>query len=309
MPVVTPRRRKSVYFFTALGVCLVALAIALNVSWGIMLNWRTSLLFVFGVVFFLIIIAGVVLNTIFLVREIKRNEQHDAFLNAVTHELKTPVASIRLYLETLQKRDLDEAKRQEFYQIMLQDSARLISTIDQVLNAARTSTSNATQSRSRLDIGSLVDEVIRLARTRHHLAPEAVQFATVFGDHERPQILGDAEELKAAISNLLDNAIKYSGAQVNIRVQLDRSRKGPGVAVRVSDEGLGIAPIELKRIFKRFYRIPGAASARIKGTGIGLFIVRSVAQRHGGRAYAESNGPGHGSTFTLELPLPPEART
>lgn len=305
---VTPRRRKSVYFFTALGVCLVAVAIALNVSMGMLLNWRASLVFVFGLIFFLIIIAGVVLNTIFLVREIKRNEQHDAFMNAVTHELKTPVASIRLYLETLQKRDLDEAKKQEFYQIMLSDSDRLIATIDQVLNAARTSTSNALQSRSRLDLGALVEEVIRLARTRHHLAPEAVQYATVFGEHERPQILGDADELKAAISNLIDNAIKYSGSQVKVQVKLDRRAERPAVAVRVTDSGLGIEPTELKRIFKRFYRIPGAVSARIKGTGIGLFIVRSVARRHGGRAYAESGGLGKGSTFTLELPLPPEGR-
>ncbi len=303
---VIPRRRKSVYFFTALGVCLVAAAIVLNVSFGIILNWRTSLLFFFGFVFFLIIIAGVVLNTIFLVREIKRNEQHDAFMNAVTHELKTPVASIRLYLETLQKRDLDEAKRQEFYQIMLSDSDRLISTIDQVLNAARTSTSNSTQSRSRLDLSALVQEIIRLARTRHHLPDEAVQFATAFGEHQRPQIVGDADELKAAISNLVDNAIKYSGPEVRVVVKLDRAKDRPAFAVRVTDHGLGIAPNELKRIFKRFYRIPGAVSARIKGTGIGLFIVRSVALRHGGRAYAESPGLGQGSTLTIELPLPPE---
>ncbi|MBY0507154.1 MAG: HAMP domain-containing histidine kinase [Bryobacteraceae bacterium] len=303
---VIPQRRKSVYFFTALGSCLVVAAIALNVSWGMILNWRTSLLFFFGFLFFLIIIAGVVLNTIFLVREIKRNEQHDAFMNAVTHELKTPVASIRLYLETLQKRELDEAKRQEFYQIMLSDSDRLISTIDQVLNAARTSTSNATQSRSRLDLGALVEEIIRLARTRHHLAAEHVQYATAFGDHERPQVVGDADELKAAISNLVDNAIKYSGADVQVQVKLDRVPGRPAVAVRVSDAGPGIAPTELKRIFKRFYRIPGSVSARIKGTGIGLFIVRSVARRHGGRAYAQSSGVGQGSTFTLELPLPPE---
>ena len=303
---VIPRRRKSVYFFTALGVCLVAAAIALNVSWGFILNWRTSLIFFLGFIFFLIIIAGVVLNTIFLVREIKRNEQHDAFMNAVTHELKTPVASIRLYLETLQKRDLDAAKRQEFYQIMLSDSDRLISTIDQVLNAARTSTSNATQSRSRLDLGSLVEEIIRLARTRHHLPAEAVHYDTAFGEHERPQIVGDADELKAAISNLVDNAIKYSGSEVKVQVKLDRVPGRPAVAVRVTDSGHGIAPTELKRIFKRFYRIPGAVSARIKGTGIGLFIVRSVARRHGGRAYAESLGPGQGSTFSLELPLPPE---
>ena len=127
-------RRRSVIFFTVLGVCLVALAVTLNISW-IVLNWYRGVLVVLGVVLFIPIIAGMVLNTIFLVREIRRNEQHDSFINAVTHELKTPVASIRLYLQTLQSRDLDEDKRREFYRIMLEDSDRLLQTIEQVLQA------------------------------------------------------------------------------------------------------------------------------------------------------------------------------
>src|SRR3954465_10323432 len=107
------RRRKSVAFFIVLGACLVTLAVALNVGW-ILLNWRQVALLVLGIVFFGLIITGLVLNTTFLVREIRRNEQHDAFINAVTHELKTPLASMRLYLETLKSRDVTEARRQEF---------------------------------------------------------------------------------------------------------------------------------------------------------------------------------------------------
>src|SRR3954462_15264312 len=129
-------RRKSVYFFLSLGVCLVALAVALNVGW-ILLNWREVALLVLGIVFFVAIITGLILNTIFLVREIRRNEQHDAFINAVTHELKTPIASIRLYLETLKTRDVTEAQRREFYDIMLADSERLLRTIEQVLRAGQ----------------------------------------------------------------------------------------------------------------------------------------------------------------------------
>ena len=125
-------RRRSVIFFTVLGICLVAFAVTLNISW-IVLNWHRAVLVVLGIVLFIPIIAGMVLNTIFLVREIRRNEQHDSFINAVTHELKTPVASIRLYLQTLQTRDLDEDKRREFYRIMLEDSDRLLQTIEQVL--------------------------------------------------------------------------------------------------------------------------------------------------------------------------------
>ncbi|HYO81148.1 MAG TPA: ATP-binding protein, partial [Bryobacteraceae bacterium] len=108
-------------------------------------------------------------------------------------------------------------------------------------------------------------------------------------------------ELKAAINNLIDNAVKYSGHDIRVAVEVV-STGAQHVAVRVTDTGVGIPPTELKRIFKRFYRVPSAVALRVKGTGLGLFIVRSVAERHGGRAWAESGGPGLGSTFTLELP-------
>src|ERR671928_1683212 len=130
-------RRKSVVFFLTFGICLVVLTLALNVGW-ILLNWREVALLVLGIVFFGLIITGLVLNTTFLVREIRRNEQHDAFINAVTHELKTPITSIRLYLETLQTRDVDDKQRREFYSVMLADSDRLLLTVEQVLRASRT---------------------------------------------------------------------------------------------------------------------------------------------------------------------------
>src|ERR671912_864886 len=128
--------RKSVIFFITLGACLVSLAVALYVGW-ILLNWRQVALLILGIIFFSVIIVGVVLNTIFLVREIRRNEQHDAFINAVTHELKTPLASIRLYLETLKSRNVDAEQRAQFYDIMLADSDRLLHPVEQVLRARR----------------------------------------------------------------------------------------------------------------------------------------------------------------------------
>src|SRR6476659_11337133 len=131
------RRRRTAIFFLILGISLSILAVALNIGW-ILLNLREVALLVFGVIFFALIITGLILNTIFLLREIRRSEQHDAFINGVTHELKTPIASIRLYLETLRSRELTEAKRQEFYDVMLADSDRLLGTVDQVLQAGRT---------------------------------------------------------------------------------------------------------------------------------------------------------------------------
>src|SRR5919108_5559169 len=158
-------RRRSVIFFTVLGICLVALAVTLNISW-IVLNWRLGVLAILGVIFFLLIIAGMVLNTIFLVRKLRRNEQHDSFINAVTHELKTPVASIRLYLQTLQTRALSEEKRQEFYRIMLDDSDRLLGTIEQVLRAGSTRSRLRRIARTRVNLDEIAGECVELARTR-----------------------------------------------------------------------------------------------------------------------------------------------
>jgi two-component system, OmpR family, sensor histidine kinase SenX3 len=292
-------RRKSVVFFLTFGVCLVVLALALNVGW-ILLNWRAAALLIFGIIFFAVIITGLVLNTTFLVREIRRNEQHDAFINAVTHELKTPITSIRLYLETLKARRVDDARREEFYDIMLADSDRLLRTVEQVLHAGRTAHARRPANVSLVDLGQLVRECLDLARLRYGLAPESLSY------FESPAaagagVTGDREELRAAVSNLLDNAVKYSGEDVSVAVEVapldDRT-----LAVRVTDRGIGIHRTQLKRIFKRFYRVPGHFMARFKGTGLGLFIVHSIVERHGGRVYAESAGLGRGSTFTIQLP-------
>ena len=292
-------RRRSVIFFTVFGICLVALAVTLNISW-IVLNWRRGVLAILGVVFFLLIIAGMVLNTIFLVREIRRNEQHDSFINAVTHELKTPVASIRLYLQTLQARELDDEKRREFYRVMLEDSDRLLHTIDQVLRAGSTGPRFRRLEKARVDLGAVARECVELARTRFHLAEAAMTYEERVGA-ARPIVLGDPDELKAAVWNLIDNAVKYSTAGVDIKVALEEA-DGDRLALRVIDRGVGISPAELKRIFRRFYRVPAAVAFRVKGSGLGLFIVRSVARKHGGRAFAESEGAGRGATFTLMLP-------
>jgi len=296
---VKPRRRKSVAFFITLGACLVALAVALNVGW-IILNWREVALLIFGIVFFVVLIFGVVLNTTFLIREIRRNEQHDAFINAVTHELKTPIASIRLYLDTLKTREVDEEQRREFYNIMLADSERLLLTVEQVLRAGRTGMKRRRITNSVINLGEMVQECLELTRVRHGLSESALVYSAS-PEVSSAKVSGDVEELRAAFSNLLDNAVKYSDKKVEVSVSvaaLDDKR----IAVRVADKGIGIPSAQLKRIFKRFYRVPGRFMARVKGTGLGLFIVHSVVTKHGGRVFAESAGLGHGSTFTVHLP-------
>jgi two-component system sensor histidine kinase SenX3 len=290
-------RRKSIAGHIALGIGLISILLVLYIGY-FLLNWRHGILLVLGIMLVLTISCGILLNTIFLVREIRRNEQHDAFINAVTHELKTPVASIRLYLETLQTRPVDEAKRKEFSQIMLDDSDRLLSTIEQVLRTGRVGSTAHSLNPTRIDLDEVVRASVDRVRALHRVPVEGLRYQPCGA----VAVFGDLDEIRAAVTNLIDNAVKYSAAQVNVTVEtaiLD----GRFVILRVIDQGPGIAKSELNRVFRRFYRVPGPLASRIKGTGLGLYIVRSVAKRHGGRVWAESEGPGHGSTFALQLPI------
>ena len=293
-------RRGTIVFFLCLGIGLVALAVALNVGW-IILNWREGVLLFFGIVFFALIIAGMVVNTIFLVRELRRSEQHDSFINAVTHELKTPVASIRLHLETLQRRELPESRKQEFYKLMLSDADRLTETVEQVLRAGRAGDKKAGREKAEVDFTQLVRDCMEAIRSRHHLAPDALRYQEAVSDGSALRVRGSAEDLRTAVSNVLDNAVKYSGDNVDVRVQLD-SPDDKRVVLRVQDHGVGISPDDLKRIFRRFHRVGNRSLAHVKGTGLGLFIVKAIAKKHGGKAFAESEGEGQGTTVVIELP-------
>lgn len=296
------RRRGAISFFVILGICLVGLAVLLNVGWIIVnVNTRRIAALVLGIIFFMVLIAGLILNTIFLVREIRRNERQDSFLNAVTHELKTPIASIRLYLETLQRRPLEEAQRQHFYSMMMADNERLLATVEQILRAGESGQRKRARSRLPVDLRALALECVHTTLQRHHLAEGAVRLDDQTGEIEL-YVEGDTDDLRTALLNVLDNAVKYSPEGVDITVELSAVRRGWGI-VRVTDKGVGIPPAMLKRVFYRFYRVQSKSAAGIKGTGLGLFIVRSIARQHGGDATAQSYGMGHGSTITLQLPL------
>src|SRR4030088_216747 len=180
---ISGRQRKAITF-TVLGICLVAAAVTLNVSW-LVINWREGGLIVFGSIFFLVIIALGVINTIFLVREIRRNEQHDSFINAVTHELKTPIASIRLYLQTLQRREVGEAQRKQFYELMLLDTDRLLHTVEQVLKAGEAAQKKSPAQRLPVEFNSLVRECMELARVRHHLQVDDLEYHEQHGGGAR----------------------------------------------------------------------------------------------------------------------------
>jgi signal transduction histidine kinase len=290
-------RRKAIIFFASLGVCLAAVAATVGFGW-IILNWREGVKVLLGLIFFGTISTGLILNTLFLIREIRRNEQHDSFINAVTHELKTPIASIRLYLQTLQRRELDEQQRREFYTLMLLDADRLLTTVEQVLKAGEVGHRHGRASSTPFDFGGLVKDCVDVATVRHHLAAGAMRFES--SADGTAQVKGDPEELRTVVSNILENAVKYSRNNIDIAVRLNP--EGNRLFLAVEDHGVGIPPHELKRIFKRFYRVQNWAFRNVKGTGLGLFIVQSIAKKHGGKVTAFSEGEGKGTTITLELP-------
>ncbi len=187
---------------------------------------------------------------------------------------------------------------------MHSDSDRLLATVEQVLKAGELGQRQRQQNRTVIDLAPLVAECIAVTIQRHHLAPDCIELAPVPGQ-VRLRVSGLADDLRTAILNLLDNAVKYSPPNLvpmKIRCTLAITNYS-FVSLAITDSGLGIPERELKHIFKRFYRISGRFEVKIKGTGLGLFLVRQIARQHGGSITAASPGHHQGTTMTLTLPL------
>ncbi len=253
---------------------------------------------VFGIIFFSLIITGLTLNMIFLIREIKKNDQQNVFLNAMTHELKTPIASIKLYLETLKAREVTEEKKQEFYDVMLADSDRLLTTVETVLQAGKIREKSRKLNISVIDLKELLTDCIKIVQTRYKLEGSEFEFPE---KTESCEISGDYAELQTAFNNLLDNAIKYSSDEIKVSVRL-RNLSDTEVQISIRDSGIGLETGEAKKIFRRFYRVSNDLTQKRKGTGLGLFIVESVIKKHGGSIKAKSSGEDRGTTFIIRLP-------
>jgi len=310
MPVISPPLsgiRRPKWFHITVGVTLIVVAVALTVAWQIVgipeplrsvreASTIRYVVYFLGSVLFLLLIGGLALLVLLLLREVRLNERQSNFLSAVTHELKTPVASLRLYLETLQLRELPDGRRDEFYRTMRDDLDRLNATINNILNAARYSERALVEPQT-LDFAKLVQRSIGLTLTRNQLQKEAIRYV----GPESLLLRGDVTALETAVLNLLDNAVKYSKEKVDVEVAVDMPGDGQ-VRLRVQDRGIGMSRTHLRLIFNRFYRIGAEVRRSHIGTGLGLFIVRSVAKKHRGRIWAESPGPDRGSTFVLTLP-------
>ena len=303
------RSTRPKWHFVAMGVVLILVAVSLTVAWLILaapesivprgVGTARAVAYFFGSLLFALLISGLILIVILLLREVRLNERQSNFVSAVTHELKTPVASLRLYLDTLEYRDLAVERRAEFYRTMRQDLDRLNMTINNVLDAAMY-TDRPVRDPQPLDLARIARHAIELTRTRYQLPGPAIRY----DGPSRLRLTGNSQALETALLNLLDNAVKYSRDHVDIDVELRGD--GDGQAhLRVRDRGMGMTRTQLPFIFKRFYRIGSEVRRSRTGTGLGLYIVRSIVKGHRGTITVDSPGPGQGSTFTITLPRPP----
>lgn len=248
--------------------------------------------------FFLIIMAGAFLiyRTLYRSEELKYRQQN--FIHSVTHELKAPLASIRLYLETIMTGTLSAEKQADVFPKMIEDCTRLEGLIDNVLEAGHFSKAGYKLKLSPTDLSSDLDE---------YLNEQEVTATRYQGRFRREisegiKIKSDYQAMRRAVTALVDNGFKYSP---NDRRLLTVSLKVSGnqALLRVSDNGIGIDQSEMANIFKRFYRVGDENSRNYKGSGLGLFLVREIVEAHGGQVTVASDGLDKGSVFTITLPL------
>jgi two-component system, OmpR family, sensor histidine kinase SenX3 len=288
-----------------LTVALVTITAVLWVTWQITvarglatipgelsaLQW---LLVGVGALFFAMIVSWMILQAVWLVREIRSNQRQRTFIDAVTHELHTPLASLKLYLDTLRSQDLAHERQQEFLEIMGQDLHRLHDTIDQILSAARSDTRR--KWRALVDLRPILTECIEDARARHGFSENAVVLSTPDGASVR----ADPTQLRVVFRNLLENAVRYAGEKLRVAITV-RPYSARKISIEFADDGVGIAAFELTELFQRFQRFP-KDGLRTRGLGLGLYIVRNIVRAHGGSVHAYSDGTGAGSRFLVTLP-------
>lgn len=301
--------RRSIGGPLAVGIVLMLLVLALAVGWQVLvwtdvrpladrlptLNW---LLIVLGTLFFVLVLAGLVWLSVWLVVEVRLNQRQRAFLDAVTHEMKTPLASFRLGLDTIGRHRLEPLQQTEFVERMQQDLDRLDQTVGQVLAAARAEERKKVvpAELEPISLGNVLEKCIATLSARHDLAEGSIRLEGL----PDCAVRADPSELLLAFGNLIENAIKYSEVPIEVRVRVRPVRDGR-VDVEISDSGIGIPPGELRKIFRRFYRVGRDVQRQVAGLGLGLFVVRSMLKRQGGRVTAHSAGTGSGSRFVVTL--------
>ncbi len=222
---------------------------------------------------------------------------YDNFIANVTHELKSPLASIQLYLETMVRRELPRQKQEEFLALMLKDTQRLNTLINAILEMPALEHKKIAHHFNIVEAGPLLRRLLDQAREQFQLDEKAI---TVQGDAPCPCVV-DENALRIVLYNLIDNSIKYRHGPVHITVVLACGEKN--MTIEYSDLGVGWEANEQNKVFDKFYRINSETSPNVKGTGLGLYWVKEIIKYHGGKIAAASPGPYKGAMFHIELPI------
>ena len=302
------RIRSSISTPITLGAITVLLSIALLVGWSFLLGQKIMRsadiavdvwLLVLGALSFVLIITVLVLFVISLARGIIEVRKQDTFIDSVTHELKSPLASLQLCLETLGREGLEGDARERLRTMMLEDVDRLRAFIDDVLEANRLSYARPGMvNLSDVALRELAEDCAEAVRVRHKLSAEEV----IIDVDPALVVRTDRAALGIVVKNLIDNAAKYSARPARIEVRASRGPDGR-VRLEVADDGIGIERKDLKRVFHRFYRVEDQEVRERRGTGLGLFVVWALVKQLGGKVQALSEGRGRGTTMRVELPV------
>ena len=302
------RYPRSISLPIVLASITVCLTIAMLVGWILVLLQnrlftqqvaQNTWLMVAGIVSLAMIAAVLVILSVFVVREILAARRQDSFIDSVTHELKSPLASLKLCVETLARPALNAEQQQAVRSMMGDDVERLTVFIDDILEASRTPLVRRAHTLSDVDLPALLQRCAQVVNNRYKM--DAVQLDVPSTLHLR----SDRTALETIFKNLADNAVKYSDPPVRVKITA-RVHKNI-LQASVEDHGIGVSPRQLKRIFERFYRVPEEAVRTRNGTGLGLFVVQALVKSLDGKIWAESAGLGHGLCVRLQLPLRPSS--
>lgn len=300
-------RRRSLGWPITLGVVMIVLLVALTVGWVFMAvaaarddaYWYGVL--AVGATFLGLVLVGVVIYLLISIKEINLNQRQSNFIDSVTHELKSPLASLKLYLQTLSRRQVSEQQAADFHRFMLDDLERLDALINHLLDAARVEQAPTDDAEGVTDVelSGVLQTCAAEACRRHHVPPETVAL-----DLRPATVRARPIDVEMIFRNLVDNAVKYGGMPPQVTVEMWPDGRGR-VITRVADNGPGI-PMNLRRkIFGRFVRLGSELERRRTGTGLGLFIVRTLVKRWKGKVYVYGRGAHPGTVFEVDLPGEP----
>jgi signal transduction histidine kinase len=298
---------RSISFPIVLSSIAVFLTVLLLIGWILVLRenqavteaiWSNNWLLAAGIISMALIMSVLVMFSVSLVGEILESRRQQMFIDSVTHELKSPLASIKLCLDTMARAGLSASQHEELRGMMLTDVERLTVFVDDILQASRIAHGRRSQMWTMVDATRLLQDSAESIRHRHGLPDGTFRMAAP----TRLEVFTDPTALETILKNVLDNAVKYSGTEPEVAIEMRELQTGV-LGITVTDKGIGIERGQLKRIFNRFHRAPSPLVNERSGSGLGLYVVHRLVRNLGGRIRAESAGAGQGSTMRIRLPM------